>query len=446
MKVDELIKSHPIIREMAEGKEIAWFNPELTDYTSSMKNISVTISDIEDADKRLRRFAPFIMKCFPETQETKGLIESPLKEIENMKKSLEEVFKCNINGRLFLKMDSELAVAGSVKARGGIYEILKYAETLAIEHGMISYEDDYSKFADKEFKDLFSKYAVHVGSTGNLGLSIGIISAALGFNVYVHMSADAKQWKKDLLRSKGVNVIEYAGDYGKAVKEGRALAEKTPNTYFVDDESSRDLFLGYAVAAGRLERQLIENGIKVDAEHPLIVYIPCGVGGAPGGVAFGLKQIYKDNVYIIFVEPTEACCMALGMITDLHNEICVQDIGLSGITEADGLAVGRPSKFVGQTIRHMLAGEFTVKDSKLYKYLRLLDKSEGIFIEPSSCAGFEGPVGLSKYKEAERFISDKQLDKVINNCTQIVWATGGSLVPDDIREEYLKKVDFNLNI
>ncbi|NCC15501.1 MAG: D-serine ammonia-lyase [Clostridia bacterium] len=426
-----------LLKEVSNGKEVVWINADLENAQNALSKIELTMKDIDDAEERLARFAPFILKIFPETKNENGLIESPLAEIEKMKQQLEAEYATTIPGRLFLKQDSHLAISGSIKARGGIYEVLKHAEDLALAHGMVKETDDYSVFASEEFKNFFSQFKIQVGSTGNLGMSIGIMSAALGFHVIVHMSADAKQWKKDLLRKRGADVIEYNDDYSKAVEVGRKNSDADPTSYFVDDENSSTLFLGYAVAAKRIKKQFEEQGIVIDAEHPLFVYIPCGVGGAPGGVAFGLKQLFGDNVHVFFVEPTQAPCMLVGMASGLQNKVCVQDFGLSGQTHADGLAVGRASGFVGGVMTHLLSGIFTLEDYHIYDLMRDIVNSEGIFLEPSACASFWGPIQLMKEQSARAYIEKMGLLHKMPNAIHVPWATGGSLVPQEIREEYM---------
>ena len=432
--MDKKIMELPVVKKIAEARELAWVNPKLKPFADV--SLEVAMADIEDAEKRLARFAPFIVKCFPETADRGGLIESALTPVPKMQAYVNRVYGSALPGRLLLKQDSHLAIAGSVKARGGIYEVLKHTEDLALEAGLITMEDDYSVLASDECRTFFSQYTIQVGSTGNLGLSIGIASAAVGYKVIVHMSADARQWKKDMLRSHGVKVVEYESDYSEAVKNGRRQSDADPKSYFIDDENSKNLFMGYAVAAKRLRTQLTELDVTVDGDHPLFVYIPCGVGGAPGGVTFGLKELWGDNVHCFFAEPVQAPCMLLGMATGLHNDISVQDVGLTGLTHADGLAVGRPSGFVGKVMEPLLSGEFTLEDKRLYDYMRNLLETEDIFLEPSACAAFEGPVSLLQYEETKAYIKEKGLWDKMDDAVHIAWATGGRLVPEDIREEY----------
>ena len=414
MGINEL-KGKEYLAKMAAYEKVFWINPDL-----GKEACPYGLADIDDAEARLERFAPLILKAFPDTAETGGIIESPLKEIPEMKKRLVEMTG-DFPGRLFIKMDSHLKVSGSVKARGGIYEVLKLAEEIAMKEGLLSETDDYSILLEDRFRELFSRYSVQVGSTGNLGLSIGIISAKLGFRVTVHMSADARQWKKDLLRSKGVTVVEYPQDYQVAVAEGRKASAGDPLCHFVDDEGSKDLFFGYSVAAKRLVPQLEEAGIKVDSDNPLYVYIPCGVGGAPGGITFGLKTIFGDNVKVYFAEPTHSPCMTLSLITGLNEKICCADIGLDGKTAADGLACGRASYLVSALMGSMVEGCYTITDEELYPFLAALKDTEGIFIEPSSTASFIGPALVNK------------------PGTHILWATGGSMVPQEEADAYYNK-------
>jgi len=425
-----------IVEKIANAEEVTWINPKLTAWEKAKEQLEITMDDIIEAEKRLERFAPFIMKCFPETASQKGMIESALKPVPKMQKKMEEKYGVVIPGCLFIKQDSHLAVAGSVKARGGIYEVLKHTEELALEEGLITVDSDYSYLASEECRKFFSQYTIQVGSTGNLGLSIGIASAAVGYEVIVHMSADAKQWKKDMLRSHGVKVVEYESDYSEAVKNGRKESDANPKSYFVDDENSKNLFMGYAVAARRLQKQFEEQNVMIDEEHPLFVYIPCGVGGAPGGVAFGLKQIWGDLVHVFFVEPVQAPCMVLGMASGLHNNICVQDVGLTGLTHADGLAVGRASGFVGKVMEPLLSGEFTMEDKWLYEYMRDLLETEDIFIGPSSCAAFRGPIALGKDEDVKKYLKKYNIEDKMDKAVHVAWATGGRLVPEVIREEY----------
>lgn len=417
-----------IIDALKNKEEVLWLNPDREKVVIHQKINGYGYVYLKAAQQRFMRFLPFTAEAFPETAAKRGVIESNLLPAPAMKEWLNSR-GAQIQGKVFVKDDAHLPVAGSVKARGGIHEVLRIAERIAYREEVLTPGENFSVFNSPEYKEMFGKYTIQVGSTGNLGLSIGRTAAKMGFKVIVHMSSDAKAWKKNLLREEGVTVIEYDGNYSQAVAAGRAASEADPMSIFVDDENSQDLFFGYATAALRLKVQLSKMNVVVDEKHPLFVYLPCGVGGAPGGITFGLKEVFGNAVHCFFAEPANSPCFLLGMASGKYQDISVQDIGLSGETIADGLAVPRASAFVCEMMKPLAAGAYTLKEERFEEYQKELLAREKLFLEPSACAGF---LGLEQIEQPgsnwETYLEEEGLKELMSNAVHVVWGTGGGLM------------------
>ena len=126
--IEEWKKELPMLTDVIQTKEVFWLNPGLADCDGRRISPDVDMADIDDAEARLQRFAPYLAKVFPETAPAKGIIESELKAVPAMQQALSDRSGAAIPGALYLKCDSHLPISGSVKARGGIYEVLKVAE------------------------------------------------------------------------------------------------------------------------------------------------------------------------------------------------------------------------------------------------------------------------------------------------------------------------------
>ena len=427
------------VEQLKGAQPFFWANPSWKPAAECLDALPVKLADMLDAEKRMQRFAPLLTECFPELKASNGIIESKLIPCPKLASWLAREDGIDGLSNVYVKADHALPVAGSIKARGGIYAVLHFAEKVATASGLMDESLDYRQLLEPRFRKLFGEYELSVGSTGNLGLSIGIMGSALGFRVTVHMSREAKSWKKERLRKRGVYVVEHESDYTAACVEARRIASENPRVHFIDDENSVELFLGYSVALLRLRNQFAEAGIKVDAGHPVFFYLPCGVGGAPGGITFAARHVFGDLAHCFFIEPVQAPCMAAGLMTGKHADASIYDFGLTLKTDADGLAVSCPSRFVSKIMEPLLSACITVTDMDMYRYLLAMHETEGMEVEPSSSSACAGPKMLYRTDAGTAFLRHRGLPVSHDAPTHVIWTTGGLFVPHEQHAAYRAK-------
>lgn len=408
-------QNSPALQALRTGEDALWLRPGGPARFEDVPTL-VSAAEIGDAADRFERFAPILARLFAD-RDWDGQVRSDLFAFPEA---------AGAPPRL-LKGDHALPMTGSIKARGGVHELLAHIEHFAHAAG-IALDDPAATAAARP---AFARLRILVASTGNLGYSIGLVARAFGVSVDIHMSRDAKAWKKDALRALGATVVEHDSDYSAAVARAREAAA-AEGAIFIDDENSRLLLTGYAVAAAELAQQLADRSIPVTAERPIVVYLPCGVGGAPGGITLGLKRIFGEAAICLFVEPVESACMLAAMASGERPAPDVYHYGRTNRTIADGLAVPRASDLVLDAVGPCIDGVLTVSDAAMTQGVRRVWRELGQRIEPSAAAG---PAAFAPFLRAA---AGRPGWEAVDAATHIFWATGGSRLPD---AEFLPLID-----
>lgn len=191
----------------------------------------------------------------------------------------------------------------------------------------------------------------------------------------------------------------------------------------IDDENSRDLLTGYAVAAQELAEQLDSRRIVISAERPLIVYLPCGVGGAPGGITYGLKRLFGAHTVVVWVEPLASPCVMAALAGGGLHTPSVYDYGCDNDTIADGLAVPRASKLVLAAVGDAIDAVVAVPDAAMLEWLRIA-WSNKFKLEPSAAAAFAAYLPFTDACRAPSGWPDR------DDAVHLFWITGGSKIPE----------------
>ena len=401
-----------LLAALKAGGPAVWLNPTPTEPVVTPADLA----EIQQAAARFARFEPLLRRLFPD-EGWDGRISSALSPYEAPPAPL---------SALWVKGDHALPMTGSIKARGGVHELLCYVERIARNEALLGPGDPIERLLEPAAQAVLNLHAVSVASTGNLGYSIGLVARAMGLNAEIHMSIDAKAWKKARLRALDAKVIEHECHYTETVARARVASTGGQRVHFIDDEQSRDLFFGYAVAAAELGAQLLARGEAPTPERPLAVYLPCGVGGAPGGVLFGLKAQFGPAVIGVFVEPTASACMLAALALGEGRSVSVYEYGLDNQTIADGLAVPRASSFVLEKVGPAIDAVVAVPDADMVTWMRHAHQVNGLRLEPSAASGLAaiGPL-------AEAAVPHAALRRRLDKAVHVVWATGGSALPDD---------------
>ncbi len=246
----------------------------------------------------------------------------------------------------------------------------------------IFYKDESKRFNLKSFKALGGAYAVEkvtkgnkdmivsTATAGNHGRSVAWGAKKLGMKCKIFISEYVSEFRAEVMRSFGAEVIRVKGNYDNSLKEC-IKQSKQNNWQIVQDVAWEGYKLvpkltmaGYSVMMKEISEQIKNQKIS----H---VILQAGVGGMAAGTIAGIAK-YLDNVpKIIIVEPESAACVLESIKAGKIEKISIKKESLMGGMSCDEVSLV-PWEILKNSVSHCV----TVSDNYISKTVKSLANCE----------------------------------------------------------------------
>ena len=297
----------------------------------------------------------------------------------------------------------------------------KLSEKLGLNK--IFYKDESKRFHLKSFKALGGAYAVEkvtkgnkevvvsTATAGNHGRSVAWGSKKLGLKCKIFISEYVSEFRAEVMRSFGADVIRVKGNYDNSLKEC-IKQSKQNNWQIVQDVAWQDYKLvpkltmaGYSVMMKEISEQINNQQIS----H---IILQAGVGGMAAAMVAGIAR-YLDHIpKVIIVEPESAACVLESIKVGKIEKISIKKESLLGVMSCDEVSLV-PWEILKNSISHCV----TVSDNYISKTVKLLANSklsnEKIVGGECSTPGIISLVGLSNDAEIKKKINLNENSNVL---------------------------------
>ena len=246
----------------------------------------------------------------------------------------------------------------------------------------IFYKDESKRFHLRSFKALGGAYAVEkvtkgnkdivisTATAGNHGRSVAWGSKKLGLECKIFISEYVSEFRAEVMRSFGADVIRVKGNYDNSLKEC-IKQSKQYNWQIVQDVAWEDYKLipkltmaGYTVMMKEISEQI--NNQKIS--H---VILQAGVGGMAAAMIAGIASYLNHVPKIIIVEPESAACVLESIKTGKIEKITVEKESLMG-----GMSCDEVSLVPWQILKNSASHCVTVSDDYISKTVKSLANCE----------------------------------------------------------------------